>query len=112
MAHLRHLKKEHRDLVSRLGRGHAGMPEPRDPRALQAWQEILEILYSPEHAALAARMPIAPATLEDLERRFRMPRAELAARLHAMCERGLVFDLVHPETGEVKYVLADRKSVV
>jgi Pyruvate/2-oxoacid:ferredoxin oxidoreductase delta subunit len=106
MGHLTHLKKEHHDLADRLGRGHVGLPEPADPRARAGWQEILEILYSREHAALAARMPVAPASLEDLARRFAIPAVDLAPKLDAMCDRGLVFDLVHPETGEVKYVLA------
>jgi NAD-dependent dihydropyrimidine dehydrogenase PreA subunit len=106
MGHLTHLKREHRDLVSRLGRGQVAMPEPDDPRAREGWQQILEILYTPEQAAFAARMPVAPATLDDLERRFGMARSDLDARLDEMCNAGLVFDLVHPETGEVKYVLA------
>ena len=45
------------------------MVEPRDPAAQRAWREILEMLFSPEDAALAARLPVVPTTVADLARR-------------------------------------------
>jgi len=106
MGHLNHLTGEYRALATRLGAGHVGFPEPTDPRARKAHREILEILCTPEEAALAARMPFLPATLAELSRRFGMLPGNLEARLGALCDKGLVFDIVHPDTGEVKYVLA------
>src|SRR5690242_5414265 len=96
MGHLGRLKAEYRDLVTRLDRGTVGFPEPEDPRAWQGWREILEILYTPEEAALAARLPVRPASLEAISARTGVPAAELAPRLDALCDKGLVMDLVHP----------------
>jgi NAD-dependent dihydropyrimidine dehydrogenase PreA subunit len=106
MGHLQFLREEYRDLVHRLEAGPVGLPEPKDERARAGWQEILEILYSPEDAALAARLPVRPATLEQIAARLGGPADDLRPRLEAMAERGLVMDLVHPQTGETRYVLA------
>lgn len=106
MGHLGHLKEEYRALVRRLEAGQVAMPEPRDTRARAGWQEILEILYSPEEAALASKMPVRPSSLEALSARLRIPTEELQKRLDPMCDKGVVLDLVQPETGEVKYLLA------
>ena len=64
MGHLGRLKDEYRELVGRLGRGPVALPEPADERAWQGWREILEILYTPEEAALASRLPARPMALE------------------------------------------------
>ncbi|MBI4729468.1 MAG: 4Fe-4S dicluster domain-containing protein [Acidobacteria bacterium] len=106
MGHLQTLKPEHRDLLSRLGRGPVGMPEPSDPRARAGRQEILEILFSPEEAALAARMPVAPAGLDSIARRVGIPAEELRPRLDAMADKGIVMDLPNPNGGETKYLLS------
>ncbi|MBI2569181.1 MAG: 4Fe-4S dicluster domain-containing protein [Candidatus Schekmanbacteria bacterium] len=106
MGHLGHLKEEYDALLGRLNAGPVGLPEPTDQRALEGWREILEIFYRPEEAALAARMPMRPESLEKIAARVGEPAATLKVRLDAMCEKGLVMDLVHPETGRVKYLLA------
>src|SRR5512147_3095192 len=98
MGHLGRLKSEYRALVERLGAGPVSLPEPSDPRAWEGWREILEILYTPEQAALAARLPVRPTSLEKLSRRLAIPAPELAARLGPMCDRGVVMDLVNPRT--------------
>src|SRR6266511_2962991 len=95
MGHLGRLKGEYRDLVARLERGTMGLPEAEDERSEAGRREVLEILYSPEEAALAARLPVRPVSLE-----------ELAARLEPMCERGVVLDLVNPRSGKRSYMLA------
>src|SRR6266516_1499653 len=95
MGHLGRLKDEYRGLVARLGRGTMALPEPGSARAWQGWREILEILYTPEEALLASRLPARPA-----------PLATLSARLDAMCDKGLVMDLVHPRTGQRAYLLS------
>lgn len=105
MGHLGRLKEEYRDLVARIGRGHLGMPEAHDERAEAARREILEILFSPEEAALAARLPLRPIELEVFAARLGMPASELEAKLAPMCERGVVMDLVNPRTGRRSYLL-------
>jgi len=106
MGHLGRLKEEYRDLVNRLDEGTVALPEPTDPRAWDGWREILEILYTPEEAALAARMPIRPVSLAKLARRLGVAEAELEPRLDAMCDKGVVMDLVHPRTGRRSYLLS------
>jgi len=106
MGHLGRLKEEYRDLVKRLDRGTVALPEPADPLAWSGWKEILEILYTPEEAALAARMPLRPVSLPKLAARLGVAEAELEPRLDAMCEKGVVMDLVHPRTGRRSYLLS------
>jgi ferredoxin len=106
MGHLGRLKDEYRELVDRLGRGPVALPEPADEKAWQGWREILEILYTPEEAALASRLPARPMAVEKLSARLGIPAAELAPRLDAMCDKGVVMDLVHPRTGQKAYLLS------
>lgn len=107
MGHIHNLKGEFRELAQRLGLGGAiGFLEPETPEAQAGWREILEILFTPKDAALAAKMPLAPASLADLSKRLRIPETELKPRLEAMCEKGIVMDLVSPETQEVSYLLS------
>jgi Pyruvate/2-oxoacid:ferredoxin oxidoreductase delta subunit len=106
MGHLGRLKDEYRALVGRLDRGTVALPEPQSEAAWEGWREILEILYTPEEAALAARLPARPTPLAELVRRLRIAERDLADRLDAMCDKGLVMDLVHPRTGERRYLLS------
>ncbi len=106
MGHLGHLKQEYRAFVRRLEATQTALPEPRDPRAWNGWKETLEILYSPEEADLASQMPVMPTGLDGIANRLNLAPVALKPRLDALCDRGLVLDLVHPETGETKYVLA------
>lgn len=106
MGHLSHLKEEYRALVRRLEGGQVAFPEPRDPRAWEGWKEILEILYTPEDAELASKLPVAPESLERIAARLGESPEILKPRLDALCDRGLVFDLIHPVTGRTKYLLA------
>jgi ferredoxin len=106
MGHLGRLKEQYRDLVERLDRGPVSLPEAPDERAEAGRREILEILFSPEEAALAARMPLGVIGGEKLAARVGIPLAELEARLEPMCDRGVVVDLVNPRTGRRSYLLA------
>lgn len=82
------------------------MVEPQDPAARRAWREILEILFSPDDAALAARLPVIPTTVADLARRTGMDAGALLVRLEAMAGKGLVLDLHDARTGATTYMLA------
>lgn len=106
MGHLGHLKTEYQSLLHRLEAGTVSMPEPSDEKAKLGWRRILEILFTPEEAALAAQMPVRPARLETVAKRVGANPEELATRLEPLCDKGLVMDLVHPETGERRYLLA------
>ncbi len=106
MGHLRHIKEEYRQLVDRLDAGTVAFPEPEDARAWEGWRDILEILYSPEEAALASKLPVLPSGIERIAERTGRTPAELGPLLDRMADKGLVLDLVHPETGAVKYVLS------
>jgi ferredoxin len=106
MGHLGHLREEYRGLVERLEAGPVALPEPTDARAREGWREILEILFSPEDAALASCLPVFPSSVETIARRLSVTKEELEPRLESMANKGLVFDLVHPDSGEVRYLLA------
>jgi ferredoxin len=106
MGHQGHLKQEYRELVHRLDAGTSAMPEPSDPTAWQGWKEILEILFTPEDAALAARLPVLPASLERIAARTGLRPEVLKPRLDAMADKGLVLDLVSKRTGKVTYLLS------
>jgi len=82
------------------------MVEPRDPAAKRAWRDILEILFTPGDAALAARLPVVPTTLADLARHTGASESDLRARLEAMAGKGLVLDLHDGRTGATTYMLA------
>jgi ferredoxin len=106
MGHLGRLKAEYRDLADRLQAGPVAYPEPDDPVAREGWREILEILYTPEEAALAARLPVRPMSLEKLSARVGIPAEALRPRLEAMADKGLVMDLVHARTGRTAWLLS------
>ncbi len=106
MGHQGHLKQEYRDLVQRLEAGPVGLPKPKTEPAELGWREILEILYSPEEAALAAQLPTRPASLKRIATRLKMKPEVLEPRLEAMADKGLVMDLLHPETKKRRYLLA------
>jgi ferredoxin len=106
MGHLGRLKAEYRDLAHRLDRGTMGFPEPEDAAAREGWREILEILFTPEEAALAARLPVRPTALATVAERLGVPEEELARRLEPMFEKGLVLDLPNPRTGRTVVLLA------
>ena len=69
MGHMSQLKQEYRALMDRLDHHAVGMPRPEDQRALKGWRELLEVMYTPEEAELASRMPMVP------EGRLELPRA-------------------------------------
>ena len=106
MGHLGDLKEEYRALVERLDAAPVGLPEPTNVAARKGWQEILEILYTPEEAALASRLPTRPADLKKLSERLGMPPEPLKAKLDAMCDKGIVMDLVSRKGGKTYYFLS------
>jgi Pyruvate/2-oxoacid:ferredoxin oxidoreductase delta subunit len=106
MGHLGHLREEYEDLVDRLEGAQVSFPRPANPAAEAAWRELLEILFTPEEAALATKLPVRPASLKKIAALAGVTPEALRPRLDAMADKGLVFDLVHPETGKERWVLA------
>lgn len=106
MGHLGHLREEYAELIERLEGSQIAFPKPESPVAEEGWQEILEILYSPEQARLAAKMPVKPASLHHIAKRFGLTPEETQRKLEAMADRGIIMDLVHPKTGKVRWVLS------
>lgn len=82
------------------------MVEPAHPTAKAAWQDILETLFSPDDAALAAKLPVLPTSVERIARRMRLEKEGVRARLEVMADKGLVLDLTDQRDGETLYMLA------
>ncbi len=61
--------------------------------ASPAFDQILRLLYSPEEAAIARRVPIIPTPLDKLARQLDMDPTILDERLTRLAERGLILDL-------------------
>ena len=61
--------------------------------ASPAFMQILRLLYAPDEAALAARVPILPTPLDKLARQMGRGPEELDAQLTRLAERGLILDL-------------------
>ncbi len=100
MGHLNHVKAEYLALQRRLDQGPAGAP------AREALFDILRMLYTEDEARTAARMPWSPISAGRLAAALGEPVDTVTARMDRMCDKGLVFDFINPETGKVRYVLA------
>jgi ferredoxin len=87
MGHVVNPDREYRLLQQRLDRNVTGAPES------PAFMKILRLLWSPEEAQLARRLPITPKPLDVLSRKLDMPEDQLSDKLTEMARRGVVFDL-------------------
>jgi Pyruvate/2-oxoacid:ferredoxin oxidoreductase delta subunit len=105
MGHLHSVSDAYGDLAARLQRGPVALPEPHDSRRRAAWRDIIEILFSADDAALAARLPVVPAGLEALAARLSLEPEALRPKLEALADKGLVLDLVD-RGGRTTYMLA------
>ena len=106
MGHLSFMKEEYRKLHGRLMKGPVGVPLPENPEAREAMYEIFRILFSPEDALLASRMPFMPSTASRIAQLLGLPVEKVKSRLEEMSSRGLVVDVLSPKTGEARYALA------
>jgi ferredoxin len=87
--HLVNPEREYQRLQKRLDRNVTGAP------ASPVFTEILKLLFTPEQAAVARRLPTRPTPLRKLSHKLDIPHEELADRLEEMAGRGLVIDLEH-----------------
>ncbi|UCC52912.1 MAG: hypothetical protein JSV68_02905, partial [Anaerolineaceae bacterium] len=67
MAHQVNPDREYRLLQQRLDRMVTGAPES------PALDKILQLLFTPQEAAMARRIPTIPTSLSKLARKFKMP---------------------------------------
>jgi len=89
MGHTVNADREYRLLQQRLDRTVTGAPDS------PTFMKILRILFSPEEAELAKRLPSKPTSLGALSRKLGIPPDELDGTLTEMAHRGVVLDLEH-----------------
>ncbi|HPO13626.1 MAG TPA: 4Fe-4S dicluster domain-containing protein [Candidatus Hydrogenedentes bacterium] len=87
MGHTVNPDREYRLLQQRLDRMPTGAPD--SPILMQ----ILKLLFSPEEAELARRVPAKPISLEKLAQKLNLSPQELQERLTPLAQRGLMFDM-------------------
>jgi NAD-dependent dihydropyrimidine dehydrogenase PreA subunit len=89
MGHIGHREQSYRLLQQRLD---AEVQRAPDSPTLM---KILAMLFSPEEAVLATRLPHTFTSLEALSRNLGLPGGQLSDQLTDMARRGLVFDIEH-----------------
>ncbi|HNR31085.1 MAG TPA: 4Fe-4S binding protein [Candidatus Hydrogenedentes bacterium] len=89
MGHKVNPEREYRLLQQRLDNMVTGAPDS------PALMQILRLLYTPEDAGFARRIPATPTPLETLARRLEMPVDELDGRISEMAARGLLLDFYY-----------------
>lgn len=92
------------DVYRRLAARLDALPHgfPRTPGGVEL--RILQKIFSPEDAALAARLMPMPETVEELARRLHLQAEELRPRLESMTTRGQI--LCARRQGQPVYMLA------
>lgn len=87
MGHITNPNKEYRLLQKKLDESVTGAPDS------PTFQKILHLLFSPEEAELARRIPSKPTSLSKLSRKLKIPLDELDIKLTEMAQRGLLIDI-------------------
>lgn len=86
VGHIANADRVYRLLQQRLDSSITGAPES------PALMRILRLLFSPQEAELARRIPFRPTPLDVLSRQLGMARNELRDKLTDLAQRGLMFD--------------------
>jgi NAD-dependent dihydropyrimidine dehydrogenase PreA subunit len=89
LGHIVNPDHEYRLLQKQLDRKVQGAPDS------PALIKILTLLFSPEEANIARRIPHKPTSLETLAQKLEMPADDLDKTLTGMAERGAVLDIEH-----------------
>ncbi len=87
MGHMVNPDRQYRLLQQRLNRTATGAPES------PTFMKILRLLFSPEEAELARRVPGTPTSLEVLSRKLNVPQDKLGEKMMEMARRGVIVDL-------------------
>jgi len=87
MGHMPNPDREYRLLQQRLDRNIVGAPDSPE------FTKILKMLFTPEEADLARRLPTAFAPLNRLSRQLGIPLDELDDKMSALASKGLVIDI-------------------
>ena len=98
MAHTLQNQRAYRQLRQQMDHAPTGVPD--SPAIMQ----VLRMLFSPQEADFARRIPTQPISLTALSRELGEDRAALEARLSALALRGLVVDV--EQDGERYFALA------
>ena len=97
MGHIDSSEQAYSLLQKRLAQKVQGAPD--SPTLMK----ILSMLFSPEDAELARRLPHNFASLDTLSKNLKLPKDELSSQLTDMAHRGVVFDIEHD--GQRYYIL-------
>lgn len=89
MGHVANPDRAYRLLQNRLDHMVTGAPD--SPVLMQ----ILRLLFSPEEAELARRIPSRPTSLSKLSKKLAIPAGELDGQLTEMARRGVVLDFFY-----------------
>jgi ferredoxin len=89
MGHIVNHDRQYRLLQQRLDHNIIGAPES------PTFTKILKLLFSPEEAEFARRIPSQPTSLDVLSRKLDTPADKLDEKMTEMAQRGLVVDLEH-----------------
>jgi formate hydrogenlyase subunit 6/NADH:ubiquinone oxidoreductase subunit I len=89
MGHMINHPRTYRLLQQRLDRNVTGAPDS------PVFQQILQLLFSPEDADLARQMPTAFISLRRLAQKTGQPVEQLDEQITSMAARGLVVDFEH-----------------
>jgi len=81
------MKEEYRKLRRRLDGNPVGAPDS------EALYDILSLLFTPEEASIASRMPYGFSSTRRLAKLLKMEVVQLEPRLDEMANKGLLFDL-------------------
>jgi NAD-dependent dihydropyrimidine dehydrogenase PreA subunit len=86
VGHIANPDREYRLLQQRMDKNVTGAPES------PTFTKILKLLYSPEEAKLARRLPFKPTRVSEVARDLGMPVNELRDKTAEMVQRGVLGD--------------------
>ena len=89
MGHIVNPDKEYRLLQRRLDQKVTGAPDS------PTFTKILKLLFTPEEAEVARRMPARMTSLNALSHKLEIPENELNDKMTEMAKRGVVLDVEH-----------------
>jgi ferredoxin len=89
MGHIVSTNREHHLLQQKLDSFAEGAP------ASPVFMKILELLFTPEEANLASKLPYSPTHINTIASRIGKPSTELIDKFVDLASRGLVIDIEH-----------------